>query len=408
MAKFGSCETLSLLTMFCRFSDVVKETKKEKGSSQRKSSASGQLKPTHRQTDARESKSGVPNDEPNQRKTSKSGINGDPLGLEVQKSGFSRSPEFEGIFLDRSKQKKSYFKTPFKMRPSKPTDTDTFLSEISTQVDPDLNVLLDDLVIADDDVKKDLKFGEKWSYLPKPENDKSPITSISEDPLMEAVKALDPHGAGNSEYQEEFLKESKNRSQYNNFIRDPISEEDHDVVPPFPTDLESITTGSASFTNAAANPQELKTSTKEETNREERVRRRRRRNADPASKQNETPSRRTEAEKISARRLSVPLQLLQNDADSTRQDDAVIYDVPKPATTVAPQRRAHVNIEKRSRRSRANNRRNASLNKRNSTELRMHVWNENDLADPTDGVKLRSSSPVEQGTFYDRAKVSFF
>ena len=383
---------------------VTKTSGNGKSVSSRKTSTSGQLKSTTSpQNDIKETKGSVSEDLPNHRRPSGSGNTGNRLEFDPQKSGFCRSPEFDSTFLDDSKQKKNYLNALKKRltfsNPPKNSDTDTFLCEISAQFDAEMN-LLDDIEIAEDD-SKDHKFGEKWSYLPKPEHNRSATEpSVLNDPLLEAVKELDSY---HMNITSGFRANHKafDQSDKNQFLRDPIPEADD--APPFPTNLGNISPPSATSASQLTNlPQEAQHT---RPNREERVRRRRRRNPDTASKKSETARQSTPQEEIPSRRLSVPLQVLLQSDESARQDDAVIYDVPKPATTVAPLRRPHVNVEKRTRRSRANRRNEKS--KRNSTELRMHVWNENDFANPTDGVKMRSSSPVDQATFFDRAKVSY-
>uniref|UniRef100_F6TJS8 Uncharacterized protein n=1 Tax=Ciona intestinalis TaxID=7719 RepID=F6TJS8_CIOIN len=71
---------------------------------------------------------------------------------------------------DELRQKKGYLSSIKKRltfsRPPKNTDTDTFLTELSAQFDEAMN-LIDDIVLPEEE--ETIKYGEKWSYLPKAE-----------------------------------------------------------------------------------------------------------------------------------------------------------------------------------------------------------------------------------------------
>ncbi|CAK8685246.1 unnamed protein product [Clavelina lepadiformis] len=256
-------------------------------------------------------------------------------------------------------------------RPPKTNDTDTFLCELSAQFDKEMN-LLDDIEIVEEEDKTEFKFGEKWSYLPK--NDQS--ISTSSRAIQQA--SLD-----------EFIQNTESNQTANNVTN-----------PEKPPLIESRSSPNVVLQQGQEKPS---------GNRDSRVRRRRRRNLGNNNINNgvEGQSQTTAQEDMTSRRTSLPASALNflscAEQPVCYEDDKVIYDVPKPTAT---QRRAHVNVEKRSRRSRAN-RSMSTAAKRNSSEIRMHVWTENDLSSANSvdyPVKMRSSSPTDQVSFFDRAK----
>lgn len=315
-----------------------------------------------------------------------------------------RSPRFDAIFLDDSKQKKNYLsalkkKLPFSSTP-KVSDTDTFLCELSAQFDSEMN-LLDDIQIFDDELGAQTKFGEKWSYLPKPSPEPVPTNT------SECVTNVDDYINRKLSIKDENNHDNAPRKL--NYRRDEIQDPDptfvneETEVPPFPVNLDSLpSSGGRSMSMRL--PDEINDA--EIPVRSERVRRRRRRNPDNIAKRHQIRSEIPEVQDSALQRITESFECAQIPENRTPnyQQDEIIYDIPKP-TTLQTQRRSHINIEKRTRRSRAN-RKATTKNKRNSTELRMHVWNENDLLGSEEGVKLRSPSPVDQVSFFDKARVS--
>nr|XP_004225831.2 delphilin-like [Ciona intestinalis] len=252
---------------------------------------------------------------------------------------------------DELRQKKGYLSSIKKRltfsRPPKNTDTDTFLTELSAQFDEAMN-LIDDIVLPEEE--ETIKYGEKWSYLPKAEPE----------PELESTKQ-----------------------------EAPVVTTEEIVSLPEPSPVAEPVSGQRS------------------TDRE-RVRRRRRRGTESSvSKIDDMSSPPTQSPPIP--NFPVPV------AAQTSQQEEVIYDVPRPVVTqTQTMRRPHINVERRSRRSRANRPLSMSA-KRNSAEVRMHVWTESDinigkyeLDPPTKNdegrVTLRSTSPVENTSFFDRAK----
>ena len=320
-----------------------------------------------------------------------------------------RSPGFDAIFLDDSKQKKSYLsalkkKLSFTSTP-KATDTDTFLCELSAQFDSEMN-LLDDIQIPDEEHNAQPKYGEKWSYLP---NKSEPEADVTENPA--SVTNIDDVINEKMSMQEQngstpnvIVQNSKDKKDAIPASNGSFNNDELDT-PPFPVNLDNLPAKNRS--TSLRIPQE--TSDIEGPNRTERVRRRRRRNAENIAKRHQIRSEIPEEQDSALQRVTDSFSSIPQPSNETNlpnhYQDEIIYDIPKP--THQTQRRAHVNVEKRSRRTRAN-RKAATLNKRNSTELRMHVWNENDLLEPNKpegAVKLRSSSPVDQVSFFDKAKV---
>ena len=305
----------------------------------------------------------------------------------------SRSPDFDSIFLDDSKHKKGYLNALKKKltfsNPPKSSDTDTFLCELSTQFDAEMN-LIDDIQIVDKE-PSNFNFGEKWSYVPNSQvvADEPTSHEVSDDISLIQNQTVQSHS-----------EQETSCEQSTFYSPAPVSFEE-DITPPFPTNLSDFAPANPVFSTVAESTNEAKT---ENPNRSERVRRRRRRD-DRASKKRSESTASPAQDDSALRRKSCPFPALPLEISSSPvPENEVIYDVPKPAVATQP-RRAHVNVEKRTRRSRAN-RRNATTNKRNSTELRMHVWTEEDLnSEPSDPVRLRSSSPTEQSSFFERAKV---
>ena len=271
---------------------------------------------------------------------------------------------FNDFSFDDSK-KKGYLSSLKKKltfsRPPKNADTDTFLNELSAQFDEEMH-LVDDLQIDEEDEANKIKYGEKWSYTPS--------------------------------------QETTNETQETNPSQKSNQEELSGLPTSLPPPEESV---------APSPLPEQQPSEETATVDRQRVRRRRRRvqNNDVKPRAETTMSVYQPDIVIEpVKRISDPLIEQRLMASQTPKEEEVVYDVPKPVTT---QRRAHINVERR-RRTRAS-RNAATASKRNSTELRMHVWmqNENQLVPElnsiTESVKLRSHSPTEQTSFLDRAKV---
>ena len=160
----------------------------------------------------------------------------------------------------------------------------------------------------------------------------------------------------------------------------------------------------------------------------ERRRRRRKNTSDVSATSSPQVEVRNESDMQNRTRQAHTIAQQKDDAiPVTVIDDAVIYDVPKPhpqravsVTEDQSDRRAHVNVVRRSRRTRNQRPQSVSL-RRNSADVKMQIWMENDKdfenilnfdADSKDeptppGVPMRKSSPTEQ-SFFDRAKVEDF
>ena len=315
---------------------------------------------------------------------------------EAENLGFSRSPQFDSIFLDDSKQKKGYLNSLKKRltfsNPPKNSDTDTFLCELSAQFDAKMN-LLDNITIPDDDVKEH-GFGEKWSYFTKEENEAMLTEATNHSLLSMTVTSQNACHVSPAKQIANFQEFDDHKTTKNDSVVTPQTQDldrHHDASCPIEQEVALSPTSSAANGRFRDEPQTKNPGSQQ-------VRRRRRRN--PAA--NQSKSKPSGEINGSSRRTSDPLPTFGLSEEN--KHDEVIYDVPKPVALSQP-RRAHVNTEKRTRRLRAN-RRQEILNKRNSTELQMQVSPEIDSINSVQNVKLRSSSPVEQASFFDRAKVS--
>uniref|UniRef100_H2Y8Z1 Delphilin n=1 Tax=Ciona savignyi TaxID=51511 RepID=H2Y8Z1_CIOSA len=198
----------------------------------------------------------------------------------VDDSGYREQSSINNM-PDELRQKKGYLSSIKKRltfsRPPKNTDTDTFLNELSAQFDEAMN-LIDDIELSEEDEK--IKYGEKWSYVPKNELE----TTRQEAPV------------------------------------EPAQETVSLTEPPSPSSISKV-------------------------------------------------------EELSAPTFSPPAPCISAPATArTNPAEEVIYDVPRPVNHTQTLRRPHINVERRTRRSRANRPLSMSA-KRNSAEVRMHKRN---------------------------------
>uniref|UniRef100_H2Y8Z3 Uncharacterized protein n=1 Tax=Ciona savignyi TaxID=51511 RepID=H2Y8Z3_CIOSA len=109
----------------------------------------------------------------------------------VDDSGYREQSSINNM-PDELRQKKGYLSSIKKRltfsRPPKNTDTDTFLNELSAQFDEAMN-LIDDIELSEEDEK--IKYGEKWSYVPKNELETTRQEAPVE-PAQETVSLTEP------------------------------------------------------------------------------------------------------------------------------------------------------------------------------------------------------------------------